>query len=480
MRKVWSSGRKSLSDLNGKLSEKGPECKALFLFCVPEMLLIYTHIITSRLQYVVDFLSKELFDEPIQITSNIEQFKAANAFRLVYAAEPVAEEVFFIKNHPLLFEQGIQPQSIRCFEVNNHKAFFATAGDFPFDILAAIFYLLSRYEEYLPHEKDMYGRYSHTNSLAWREGFLHLPLINIWLEQLKKALQQHFPDIRFRRNQFKCALSYDIDMAWSYQGKGVVRMVGGFARSLLKGEWRALKERWQVLTGSKKDPYDCFEWLDALHLYCRLKPYYFFLVAQSPSQYDKNISPKNRRFQNLVTYYGTGTGYKIGLHPSWSSGDNPALLQEEREWLEVMAGKAIIHSRQHYIRFTLPETFRRLVKAGIQKDFSMGYGTINGFRASVCSSFSWYDLEAEQTSPLLLYPYCFMDANSYYEQKHTPKQAYEELLAYYERVKQLKGLFITIWHNAMLGTDAQFAGWRDMFELFMKETVYWDAYMNAE
>jgi hypothetical protein len=444
------------------------------------MLLIYSHIITPRLQYVVDFLSKELFDEPIQTTSNVEQFIASDSPRLTYADAPVTEQTFFIKNHPLLFEKGVRAQSIQCFACNQHKAFFQTSGDFPFDIFAAIFYLLSRYEEYLPHEKDMYGRYNHTNSLAWREGFLHLPLVNIWLEQLKKALQQKFPDIRFRRNQFKCALSYDIDMAWSYKEKGMVRTLGGFARSLLKGEWKNLKERWLVLTGNKKDPYDCFEWLDALHLYCRLKPYYFFLVARSPSKYDKNISPKNRQFQNLVTYYGTGAGYKIGVHPSWSSGDNPALLQEEKEWLEVMTGKTITHSRQHYIRFTLPETFRNLVKAGIQKDFSMGYGTVNGFRASVCSSFAWYDLEAEQTSSLLLYPWCYMDANCYYEQKQTPQQAYQELLAYYERVKQVKGLFISIWHNSLLGTDEQFAGWRALFELFMKETVYWDAYMNAE
>ena len=75
---------------------------------------------------------------------------------------------------------------------------------------------------------------------------------------------------------------------------------------------------------------------------------------------------------------------------------------EELEWLEAVADKRIIHSRQHYLRFNLPHTFRRLIEAGIQKEFSMGYGTINGFRASVCSSFYWYDLEKEQCTSLLI------------------------------------------------------------------------------
>jgi hypothetical protein len=142
----------------------------------------------------------------------------------------------------------------------------------------------------------------------------------------------------------------------------------------------------------------------------------------------------------------------------------------------VVGDKKIVHSRQHYIRFTLPATFRRLIETGIEKDFSMGYGSINGFRASVCSPYYWYDLEKESATTLMLYPFCFMDANSLFEQKQTPQQTYNELIQYYERVKGCKGVFIPIWHNFILGTDAAYEGWRNMFEVFMKETVYWDAY----
>jgi len=83
------------------------------------------------------------------------------------------------------FQHTIDNNPSNVFEINFHKAFFETSGDFSFDIFAASFYLLSRYEEYLPHQKDQFGRYAHTNSLAFREEFLQLPLVNIWIEELR-------------------------------------------------------------------------------------------------------------------------------------------------------------------------------------------------------------------------------------------------------------------------------------------------------
>ena len=441
------------------------------------MVLLYSENITPRLQYIIDFFSSQLFVDPIRITSNISEFKTSAIPKINYSKSETGEEEFFIQSTPLLFEKGIKAIEIDCFEVNFHKAFFQTSGDLPFDIFAASFYLLSRYEEYLPHQKDEYGRYAYTNSLAYKESFLRQPLVNIWMDEFKKAFKRKFPGVVFRIRQFKCIISYDIDIAYSFLHKGFARNLGGLLKSAMSGDWSSVTNRINVLQGKKKDPYDCYEWLDALHLYCRLKPYYFFLVAGKNGKYDKNISTDQKAFSDLVEYYAGK--YKTGIHPSWQSGDDTKLLKEEVQWLEAVAGSKIIRSRQHYIRFTLPGTFRNLLDTGIEKDFSMGYGSINGFRASVCSSFFWYDLEKEEKTNLLLYPFCYMDANSVFEQKDSPQQAYSELIEFYEITKKLNGLFVSIWHNSILGTDKLHAGWPEMFELFMKETVYWDAYYDG-
>ena len=436
-------------------------------------MLLYSSHITPRLRYIVALISKELFDEPILITSDEAAFSRSAGPRLNYSDREISEDDFFIRPAALLFESHIGEQPTECFELNYHKAFFETSGDFPFDIFAAVFYLVSRYEEYLPHEKDEYGRYAHTESLAHKEGFLQQPLVNIWLQEFKKALQKKFPALAFRYHSFKFLPTYDIDSAWSYLHKGWKRNTGGLLRSVLKGQWSMAGKRLRVLQGKEKDPFDAYEWLDSLHLYCRMKAYYFFLAAGKQKGVDKNISPSKQAMQDLVQYHASG-GYRVGVHPSWQSGDEEQLLKEEIEWMEWLTDQKIIRSRQHFIRFSLPDSYRKLIKYGIEQDFSMGYGSINGFRASIASSFYWYDLEKEETTTLRLFPFCFMDANAFYEQNYTAGRAMNELMHYYRLIRKVNGLMVTVWHNSFLGTDPQFTGWKEAYEIFLKEEVYWD------
>lgn len=433
-------------------------------------MLVYSPHITSRLRYIVDFCGAELSREPIRLTTDRDQFLAFDGPRINYSVEPLPG-IFSIVPAGLLFETGVAPQAITCIDVRGRKIFFATGGDVGFDIFSAIFYLISRYEEYLPHEKDGYGRFAHTQSLAFREGFLDIPLVNYWLQDLRIALTRFYPDFAFRCPVFKFVPTYDIDSAFSFLHKEWWRNLGGALKAFARGRYRAVQERIAVLQRRRPDPFDAYEWLDSLHLYCRVKPYYFFLVAARCKGVDRNLPLASAGFRELIQYHAAG--YRLGIHPSWQSGDDDRLLREEIKWLEAMSGQAINRSRQHFIRFTLPDTYRRLLEYGVRQDFSMGYGTINGFRASAASSFYWYDLLKEEATQLRVFPFCFMDANSYYEQHYTAAQAMSELLHYYRHIRRVDGLMITIWHNSFLGTDRAFAEWRAVYETFLKEEVFW-------
>ena len=99
----------------------------------------------------------------------------------------------------------------------------------------------------------------------------------------------------------------------------------------------------------------------------------------------------------------------------------------------------------------------------------MGYGSINGFRASVASSFSWYDLSAEKITGMRIHPFCFMDANAFYEEKLSATEAYQSLLHYATQCREVNGTLITIFHNNFLGTDKQFKGWPEMYSKFIAQ-----------
>ncbi|MEI9808420.1 MAG: hypothetical protein WDO16_11435 [Bacteroidota bacterium] len=238
----------------------------------------------TRLQYIIDFTGKELKVDSLIITSSAEEFQRYNGLRINYSDNRVTANEIWIKPHALLFEKGIRQQTIDCFDVNGNKAFFKTEGDISFDIFAASFYLLSRYEEYLPHTKDMYGRYAFENSLAYKENFLSLPLINLWLKELNDIIQKRFPDPHSPLTTPNSALTflptYDIDIAWSYKHKGWWRNAGGLLRSFISGQWSLAKERVNVLRGKERDPFDAFGWMNKIHEQYKLKPYYFFLVPK--------------------------------------------------------------------------------------------------------------------------------------------------------------------------------------------------------
>ncbi|MDP4263658.1 MAG: polysaccharide deacetylase family protein [Bacteroidota bacterium] len=431
------------------------------------MLILYSHNITPRLHYIIDFIAKEFKVDPFQLTSSAEEFNNYAGGKVNYSEKKISDREIWIKPHDLLFEKGIKEQNIECFEINGNKAFFKTGGDYPFDIFAASFYLLSRYEEYLPHTKDMYGRYAYENSLACKEGFLHLPLVNIWLRDFETLLKQKFPGLTTHRPPLTFLPTYDIDIAWSYKHKGWQRNLGGLFRSLVKGEWSLIKERISVLRGKQKDPFDAFGWMNHLHEQYKVKPYYFFLIPEKRGRYDKNIPPSCKAMQELIRDHVIR--YPVGIHPSWKSGDDVLLLKKEIETLSTFTGSSVVSSRQHYVRFNLPDGYRRLIDTGIQFDFSMGYGSINGFRASVASPFYWYDLEKERQTGLMVFSFCQMDANSFYEQKLTAGQTLEEMRRYYNIVKSVNGYFIMLWHNSFLGTDRLYAGWRDIYEQFIRE-----------
>lgn len=429
--------------------------------------ILYTQQITPRLTYISDFIGNRIIGQPIKLTTDKTEFLNFNGPSINYSETATTKTEIWIRHHPILFEENIREQKIDFFQKDHFKYFFKTGSDYQFDIFAASFYLLSRYEEYLPHKKDMYGRYDHGNSLAFKEDFLHLPLVNIWIEDFKNVLLKKFPSLKIQESKFRFLPTYDIDEAYAFKSKSLFKNLGGSAKSILKGEWKVLQQRINVFTAKERDPYDSFDWLDSIHAKYDLHPIYFFHVAIEQSKYDKNISPYHESMQELIKK--TSEKYPIAIHPSWKSGDDDSALSKEIRMLEKTSGKKISKSRQHYIRFTLPDTFRKLIKEGITEDYSMGYGSINGFRASVASPHYWFNLEKNEITDLLLHPFCFMEANSFFEQKYLPQRAYEEMMHYFNIIRSVNGTMITIWHNNFLGTYPLFLGWRDIYESFLKE-----------
>lgn len=428
---------------------------------------VYSSQTSKRLQYVLDWLFNERLGTGYTLITDEAALKDLPFFIAYGDFFPNALSIPAVS---LLWENEVKPHTIPLgvcgetpclYDVNN------PAFTLPFDMLASIFFLLSRYEEYsTPYTPDKHGRYPATESLLYKNGWLRRPLLDEWVAYLVTLLQEQYK-LAIEPPAFTFQPTYDIDIAYSYRYKGFQRALGGFLKDLSAGKLQGMQDRAQVLLGNMQDPYDSYNFISELHKQNKLTPLYFILAALRPGPFDKNISPANNSMQELIkrlAYEGT-----IGVHPSYDT-DKTGMLYE-KEILEQISGERITISRQHYIRLFLPHTYRSLIKEGIHADYSMGYGTQLGFRAGTGSSFLWYDLKNEVETKLRVYPFCFMDTTAHYEEKLSAKEAFAALRSMRNYLQKSGSMLITIFHNFSLGQDPEWEGWTEAYENFLSETA---------
>ncbi len=69
------------------------------------------------------------------------------------------------------------------------------------DILGAIFFMLSRFEEVVLPDRDKHDRFPATASLAWNGGFLYRPIVDEYVEVLWAMMKRLWPDAKAASRQ---------------------------------------------------------------------------------------------------------------------------------------------------------------------------------------------------------------------------------------------------------------------------------------
>lgn len=427
------------------------------------MLLVYVSKLTNRVGYTLNLIFKSILHIPFEITLDEDYYTAFDGCKLCYSDKKIGDGLY-IKSVKLLYQTSIENQEIQMSNYNDLPIFFTTYGKeqtLPFDIFAASFYLVSRYEEYLPHHKDHHQRFSYKDSVAYQNGFLHTPLVNKWADLLAKKIKETYPDFVILSRKFHFVNTIDVDAAYSFKQKGVFRNFGGFMRDIIKQDYESLKMRALVMLNSRKDPFDTFEFILSTSEKYHTELLFFILFADYDN-YDKNISHNSLHFQQLIKHLADYS--KVGIHPSYASMEQPHKLTAEIKRLSKVLHKPIVRSRFHFLRFQLPTTYNNLIKNNIYSDFSMGYSNEYGFRASICTPFNFYDLETDTETNLVIHPFAVMDTALKMYLKYSPDEALNILKSIIDEIKSVDGTFHSIWHNNNLCERFGWEGWSKVYE----------------
>ena len=366
------------------------------------MLLIYTQKITPRITYIFKHICMRILGIEVSFTSVIEELIAHNGPKLSYGKQPMGNELF-LQSHGLLTEQGVESIDISVKQWQETIGFFPVSekSALPFDIFSAGFYLLSRYEEYLPHVKDERGRYPVSESLGYKEKFLQEPVVDIWAYKFKQVLQKHFPDIEFPNKKMQIHPVIKAVEPFAYQQKGIFRSFIGYTSDFLKFKIRQLTRRTQVILGFRRDPHNTFKWIINRAKRSKNKLSVFFLLGEAAT-FKESLNTHRQKFKMLIKYVND---YKeVGLLFSYSSLHEYEILKTEKKRLEEITNRSLLSSMGSHYLVNLPDFYRNLVELEIKKDFTMVYKNDIGFRAGTCTPFLFYDLDYEIKTPLVVHP----------------------------------------------------------------------------
>jgi len=424
------------------------------------MILVYTHKITSRLNYIFRHLFNNLILKNVKFTTEIEEFIAYNGPKFSYAPQALGGE-FHIEAHTILFQQGIKEHHINFSFWDNQPVFFKIQNsDIPFDIFAASFYLLSRYEEYLPHQLDEHERYNYKNSLLIQHNLFNKPIIEIWIEKFKTTLQNRFPDLEFEERKFYFEPLIDVSMARLFESKSLLRSFFGGLNDLVHLRLRKFWLRNKVIIFGKADPFDTFDKI--LQIKKKYKhPLTFFHLLAPYSLFDHNVSMNKHKYQTEIKFLADYAD--TGLLTSYYAVDNEEMIEKEIKSLENIIHKPIHKVRAHFNRIKIPTTYQIYNDEELKDDYSMGYNHKIGFRAGTSVPFKFYDIENETETHLLLHPTVISDIMLKYQYKLKPKKAMKILLEEGEIIRQYKGHFYPVFHNFILSDLKEWRKWHQLY-----------------
>ena len=352
--------------------------------------------------------------------------------QVLYFEHPLMVE----KNIPILFGKGD-------IERKEHKIISHI------DIFATLFFMLTRWEEYVDKTRDEHNRFPHTASLAYKEGFLNRPIVNEYIEFFWNLLIELGYKKKRKLKKFSMLLTHDVDEIQRYPNfKKVIMGMGGdiLYRKSLSLPFKTLYDYTLVSMNRRKDPYDSFDEIMDISDFFEIKSHFFFMSGGTTTKYDNRYTIDNPRVKQIIEKIKK-RGHFIGLHPSYNAYNDAEQFKIENKALEKINEAPIISGREHYLRFEVPKTWQLWEDNKFEWCSNLAYPKSAGFRTGSCYSYTPYNILSQKQLKIKERPLIMMEVTFAEASKDVKK--FNKMVDYYLNIiKKYNGEFVLLWHNA--------------------------------
>ena len=422
------------------------------------MFLIRTH---KNFEEEKIFLFEFIFQEVLGLNFRIDFEAIITDYHVSYNGKSIIFKDLFFSSVPVDYYNFSQfiPKDVS-FIINKGRrvpVLFGTGNEewtengllIMHDIFASVFFMLTRWEEYtLRKHTDEFGRFDESLALSVREGFLDLPVVNEVIELLKYKIQVMWPEIIFRDRAQRVFITHDIDLPFQLSSR--YRMLRYGVSQIFKhgNGHHGLKVLGNIFAFPKltiKDPLDHFdEFMDFSEKHGTKS--IFYVKLKGTDKLDFNSYIHNGLLTNLVVKI-KDRGHKLAIHPSFNSFLDKDLLEREVKSLSKIVSAPIKHSRQHFLRFDVPLTFKLLDDLEIEFDSSMYYSKNGAFRTGCCFEHPIFNFIERKKLRLRERPVSLMDSTMMFKYGKDQNAMLLKAKNILGHVKYHRGDIVILWHN---------------------------------
>ncbi len=427
------------------------------------MVEIFVEQISERLIYTLDFVFIER-GLTYKLNNDFLSFQNSSLPRLNYSNKDF-NNILQLYPSSVLFDEVIREYEIGKGIFENEECLIF---DEILDPLAAIFYILSRMEEYTNNREDEHERFSSKFSIQHTYKWLDKAICDRWSVALINSLTKKL-NCNFEPEKIKVAIcpTFDIDNTFAFQWKQGARKWLSIARDRINFDKKRIEQRRLILNKKIKDPFDTFDYIKSISV-MDFNVNIFWLLGDY-AKFDRNITHTDIRHQKLIQSMGELA--IVGIHPSYKSNSHEFHVNEEILRLEAILNNKVTCSRQHFLKLKVRITYPILLHLGIKEDFSMGYADQVGFRCGTARPYYWFNLNNNRITDLIIHPFVYMDGTLNEYLKLNIDESKNVIWKLYCEVSRFGGDFSFIWHNETIGDYGKWKGWRDVLEysLSLKE-----------
>lgn len=404
-------------------------------------LIVFSAVLTPRIKYIFNFIFKDILKAEVEFTGNSRHFLDSSHAKISYGEAPLADELFFSSSH-LLFSNKVEEFKMKTVQFGRYQVPFPVENSLlPFDVFAASFFILSRYEEYL-HQKKTTEDFRANRSYQFKWKMLEHPVIDEWSLILKNIIQTRYPLFKFFEKQFTPQPTINFTVSPQIPG-GFINKTKFFINTISNKENNFISAGFDRLTGLDVNIAQVLPEIDAYLASQHIAPVYFISFPNIPDNYIGINSISKIQSSRVVGL----------LRPCSSDQQKISNVKAGLSRLKKILPEQINLCSQQLEVLKFPICYLNLLNSAVTSDYSMGYAETPGFRAGTCTPFSWYDLQLEKVTALNVKSYCITDTALDQLNTDELKEIIGNLV---DSVKLVKGTLLSSWKLRSLSNHLKY------------------------